>query len=143
MEDHSEKLKQQIRMHEGVEYKVYLDTKGISTIGVGRNLEDRGLSADEVDYLLGNDLDICVDELNKSFKWYAGLDDIRKRVLVDMAFNLGMPRLKGFVKMLEEIKKENWSEAAIEMLESRWADQVGNRASRLSEMMETGEDYIG
>ena len=143
MKDHAEKLKQQIRMHEGVEYKVYLDTKGISTIGVGRNLEGRGLSADEVDYLLGNDLDICVDELNKSFKWYAGLDDIRKRVLVDMAFNLGMPRLKGFVKMLEEIKKENWSEAAIEMLESRWADQVGNRASRLSEMMETGEDYIG
>jgi lysozyme len=143
VEDHSEKLKQQIRMHEGVEYKVYLDTKGISTIGVGRNLEGRGLSADEVDYLLGNDLDICVDELNKSFKWYAGLDDIRKRVLVDMAFNLGMPRLKGFVKMLEEIKKENWSEAAIEMLDSRWADQVGNRASRLSEMMETGEDYIG
>ena len=143
MEDHSEKLKQQIRMHEGVKHKVYLDTKGISTIGVGRNLEGRGLSADEVDYLLGNDLDICVDELNKSFKWYAGLDDIRKRVLVDMAFNLGMPRLKGFVKMLEEIKKENWSEAAIEMLESRWADQVGNRASRLSEMMETGEDYIG
>jgi len=143
VKDHAEKLKQQIRMHEGVEYKVYLDTKGISTIGVGRNLEGRGLSADEVDYLLGNDLDICVDELNKSFKWYAGLDDIRKRVLVDMAFNLGMPRLKGFVKMLEEIKKENWSEAAIEMLESRWADQVGNRASRLSEMMETGEDYIG
>jgi lysozyme len=136
----TDKLKQQIKLHEGVEYRVYEDTQGILTIGVGRNLEDRGLSEDEVDYLLNNDIKICVEELKRSFDWYDDLDDIRKRVLVDMMFNLGMPRLKGFVKMLEAIES---GAAAEEMLDSTWARQVGSRADRLSEMMETGTDYIG
>ena len=139
----TDKLKQQIKLHEGVEYRVYEDTQGILTIGVGRNLEDRGLSEDEVDYLLNNDIKICVKELKGSFDWYDDLDDIRKRVLVDMMFNLGMPRLKGFVKMLEAIESGAWGAAAEEMLDSTWARQVGNRADRLSEMMETGTDYIG
>ena len=139
----TDKLKQQIKLHEGVEYRVYEDTQGILTIGVGRNLEDRGLSEDEVDYLLNNDIKICVEELKRSFDWYDDLDDIRKRVLVDMMFNLGMPRLKGFVKMLEAIESGAWEAAAEEMLDSTWARQVGSRADRLSEMMETGTDYIG
>jgi len=139
----TDKLKQQIKLHEGVEYRAYEDTQGILTIGVGRNLEDRGLSAEEVDYLLNNDIKICVKELKGNFDWYDDLDDIRKRVLVDMMFNLGMPRLKGFVKMLEAIEAGAWGAAAEEMLDSTWARQVGNRADRLSEMMETGTDYIG
>lgn len=139
----ADKLKQQIKLHEGVEYRVYEDTQGILTIGVGRNLEDRGLSEDEVDYLLNNDIKICVEELKRSFDWYEDLGDIRKRVLVDMVFNLGMPRLKGFVKMLEAIESGAWEAAAEEMLDSTWARQVGSRADRLSEMMETGTDYIG
>ena len=139
----TDKLKQQIKLHEGVEYRVYEDTQGILTIGVGRNLEDRGLSEDEVDYLLNNDIKICVEELKRSFDWYDDLDDIRKRVLVDMMFNLGMPRLKGFVKMLAAIESGAWGAAAEEMLDSTWARQVGSRADRLSEMMETGTDYIG
>lgn len=139
----TDKLKQQIKLHEGVEYRAYEDTQGILTIGVGRNLEDRGLSEDEVDYLLNNDIKICVKELKGSFDWYDDLDDIRKRVLVDMMFNLGMPRLKGFVKMLEAIESGAWGAAAEEMLDSTWARQVGSRADRLSEMMETGTDYIG
>lgn len=139
----TDKLKQQIKLHEGVEYRAYEDTQGILTIGVGRNLEDRGLSEDEVDYLLNNDIKICVKELKGSFDWYDDLDDIRKRVLVDMMFNLGMPRLKGFVKMLEAIESGAWEAAAEEMLDSTWARQVGSRADRLSEMMETGTDYIG
>ena len=101
MVNQADKLRQQIRMHEGVEYKVYEDTEGIKTVGVGRNLEDRGLSDDEIDYLLSNDIDICVKELEQTFDWYDDLDDIRKRVLIDMMFNLGMPRLKGFANMLK------------------------------------------
>ena len=143
MVNQADKLRQQIRMHEGVEYKVYEDTEGIKTVGVGRNLEDRGLSDDEVDYLLSNDIDICVKELEQTFDWYDDLDDIRKRVLIDMMFNLGMPRLKGFVNMLKAIEAGAWKNAAVEMLDSKWAEQVGNRASRLSEMMESGTDYIG
>ena len=143
MSNQADKLRQQIRMHEGVEHKVYEDTEGIKTVGVGRNLEDRGLSDDEIDYLLSNDIDICVKELEQTFDWYDDLDDIRKRVLIDMMFNLGMPRLKGFVNMLKAIEARAWRSAAVEMLDSKWAEQVGNRASRLSEMMETGEEYIG
>ena len=60
-----------------------------------------------------------------------------------MMFNLGMPRLKKFVNMLKAIEAGAWRSAAVEMLDSKWAEQVGNRASRLSEMMETGEEYIG
>ena len=140
MVNQADKLRQQIRMHEGVEYKVYEDTEGIKTVGVGRNLEDRGLSDDEIDYLLSNDIDICVKELEQTFDWYDDLDDIRKRVLIDMMFNLGMPRLKGFVNMLKAIEAGAWKNAAVEMLDSKWAEQVGNRASRLSEMMESGTD---
>jgi len=143
MESQADKLRQQIRMHEGVEHKVYEDTEGIKTVGVGRNLEDRGLSDDEIDYLLSNDIDICVKELEQTFDWYDDLDDIRKRVLIDMMFNLGMPRLKGFANMLKAIEAGAWKNAAVEMLDSKWAEQVGNRASRLSEMMESGTDYIG
>ena len=137
-----DKLKDQIRLHEGVEKKVYLDTEGIETIGVGRNLRDRGLSEDEIDLLLDNDIAICEEELLNNFEWYAELDEVRKRVLIDMAFNLGMPKLKQFAKMLGAIENKDWVNVASEMLDSRWAEQVGNRASRLSEMMETGEDYI-
>ena len=143
MVNQADKLRQQIRMHEGVEHKVYEDTEGIKTVGVGRNLEDRGLSDDEIDYLLSNDIDICVKELEQTFDWYDDLDDIRKRVLIDMMFNLGMPRLKGFANMLKAIEAGAWKNAAVEMLDSKWAEQVGNRASRLSEMMESGTDYIG
>ena len=143
MNTQADKLRQQIRMHEGVEHKVYEDTEGIKTVGVGRNLEDRGLSDDEVDYLLSNDIDICVKELGQTCDWDDDLDDIRKRVLIDMMFNLGMPRLKGFANMLKAIEAGAWKNAAVEMLDSKWAEQVGNRASRLSEMMESGTDYIG
>ena len=137
------KLHAQLRLHEGVEKKVYLDTEGIETIGVGRNLKDRGLSDDEIDYLLQSDIVICINELDKKFEWFKGLDIIRKRVLIDMMFNLGMPRLNGFANMLSAVEQKDWSAAANEMLDSKWAEQVGSRASRLAEMMETGEDYIG
>ena len=60
-----------------------------------------------------------------------------------MVFNLGMPKLKQFAKMLSAVELEDWSEASNQMLDSRWAEQVGNRAGRLAEMMESGEDYIG
>tara|TARA_R110000822_G_scaffold310314_1_gene442566 strand:- start:210 stop:641 length:432 start_codon:yes stop_codon:yes gene_type:complete len=138
-----DKLKEQIKMHEGVETVVYLDTEGIETIGVGRNLKDRGLSDDEIDFMLDNDIIICENELTQSFDWYTDLDDIRKRVLIDMTFNLGMPRLKKFSKMISAIEEKEWTLASKEMLNSKWANQVGNRANRLSEMMEIGEDYIG
>lgn len=135
-----QRLAEQLRLHEGVEHKLYECTAGYLTIGVGRNIEERGLSDDEIDYLLNNDVNIATDELVATFDWYADLDPIRQRVVVDMVFNLGMPRFKQFQNMIAAIEAGDWMEASDEMMDSRWAQQVGLRASRLAEMMETGED---
>lgn len=135
-----QRLFAQLRLHEGVEHKPYQCTAGYLTIGVGRNIEERGLSDDEIDYILNNDVNIATDELVDTFDWYADLSDVRQRVVVDMVFNLGMPRFKQFQNMISAIEAGDWSEAAAQMMDSRWAKQVGARAERLRDMMETGED---
>jgi len=135
-----QRLFTQLRLHEGVEHKPYKCTAGYLTIGVGRNIEERGLSDDEIDYILSNDVNIATDELVENFDWYADLDPIRQRVVIDMVFNLGMPRFKQFKNMIAAIESGDWMEASNQMMDSRWAEQVGLRASRLAEMMETGED---
>lgn len=134
------RLAAQLRLHEGVEHKPYKCTAGYLTIGVGRNIEERGLSDDEIDYILSNDVNIATDELVDTFDWYADLSDVRQRVVVDMVFNLGMPRFKQFQNMISAIEAGDWSEAAAQMMDSRWAKQVGARAERLRDMMESGED---
>ena len=135
-----QRLFTQLRLHEGVEHKPYKCTAGYLTIGVGRNIEERGLSDDEIDYILSNDVNIATDELVATFDWYADLDPIRQRVVVDMVFNLGMPRFKQFKNMIAALEEGDWTEASDQMMDSRWAEQVGLRASRLATMMETGED---
>tara|TARA_R100001086_G_scaffold168135_1_gene91352 strand:+ start:1755 stop:2174 length:420 start_codon:yes stop_codon:yes gene_type:complete len=135
------RLIDQLRIHEGVEKTVYNDSEGIPTIGVGRNLRDRGLSDDEIDYLLSNDIDIVVDELDKVMPWWKDLDEVRQRVLCDLVFNLGMPRFSGFKKSISYMKQQMWDQAADELLDSKWARQVGRRAQTLSEMMRTGNDF--
>ena len=108
---------------------------------MGRNLRDRGLSDDEIDYLLSNDIDIVVDELDKVMPWWKDLDEVRQRVLCDLVFNLGMPRFSGFKKSISYMKQQMWDQAADELLDSKWARQVGRRAHTLSEMMRTGNDF--
>tara|TARA_Y100000114_G_C11722362_1_gene309159 strand:- start:825 stop:1247 length:423 start_codon:yes stop_codon:yes gene_type:complete len=136
-----DRLIDQLRLHEGVEKTVYDDSEGIPTIGVGRNLRDRGLSDDEIDYLLSNDIDIVVRELDNVMPWWKDLDEVRQRVLCDLVFNLGMPRFSGFKKSISYMKQQMWDQAANELLDSKWARQVGKRAERLSEMMRTGNDF--
>lgn len=136
-----DRLIDQLRLHEGVEKTVYDDSEGIPTIGVGRNLRDRGLSDDEIDYLLSNDIDIVVRELDNVMPWWKDLDEVRQRVLCDLVFNLGMPRFSGFKKSISYMKQQMWDQAADELLDSKWARQVGRRAERLSEMMRTGNDF--
>jgi lysozyme len=130
----------QIRFHEGVESKVYKDHLGIETIGVGRNLKDRGLSEDEIDYLLTNDITIIENELDKAFPWWRDLDEVRQRALADLAFNMGIPRLHGFVKMLGGLQRRDYHAAAEELLDSKYAKQVGARSERVAGMIRTGED---
>jgi lysozyme len=130
----------QMRFHEGVKNKVYKDHLGIETIGVGRNLVDRGLSDEEVDYLLGNDITIVENELDNGLSWWRDLDEVRQRALADLAFNMGIPRLHGFVKMLDGLQRRDYHAAADELLDSKYAKQVGARSERVANMIRTGED---
>ena len=135
-----EKLIDLIIYHEGLELKPYRCTAGHLTIGIGRNLDDRGITEDEARFLCQNDVDIVEQELARKFPFIVGLDDVRIRVLLDMAFNLGVHRLSAFSNMWAALEEGDYKQAAVEMLDSRWARQVGRRATNLSQMMETGED---
>lgn len=132
-------LENQLIDHEGLELKPYQCTADKLTIGVGRNIEDRGITEDEARYLLKNDIKIVEDELLEKKPVVARLDAVRQRVLVDMGFNLGIPTLLKFQNMWLAIEQEDFVQASIEMMDSRWARQVGQRSHRLSEAMRVGE----
>ena len=125
--------------HEGLELKPYHCTADKLTIGVGRNIQDRGITEDEARYLLKHDIKIVEDELLTRQPVVAGLDSVRQRVLVDMGFNLGLPILMKFQNMWAAIEDEDYHEAARQMMDSRWASQVGRRAERLAQAMSSGE----
>ena len=133
-----DKMIEQLVDHEGLELLPYEDSLGIITIGVGRNLEERGISEDEAFYLLANDIDIIWDELIKQHPIVEDLDDQRQMILLDMAFNMGVPRLGKFKKMWAAIEDGDMIEASKQALDSRWADQVGRRAERLAERLTSG-----
>jgi lysozyme len=133
-------MTRQLRLHEGERLKPYRCTAGKLTIGVGRNLEDRGITAQESDMLLANDIAREEAELMRALPWVGQLDDVRQRVLLDMSFNLGLAGLLGFKNTLAAIQAGDYQRGATMMLDSRWARQVGTRAERLSRMMATGKD---
>lgn len=134
-------LKKSLIAHEGFRKKVYKDSKGILTIGVGRNIESKGLSRDEVLFLLDNDIAEVVSEMEKE-PYYMAIrgDDVRCRVIIEMAFNLGEAGLEEFKKMLAAVQSFHFEIASEEMLNSKWARQVGDRAKILAQMMKTGVD---
>lgn len=137
------KLTKELRRDEGVVPHAYQDHLGYLTIGVGRLIDKRkggGLSDDEIDYLLSNDINRFEKQVIDALPWYGKLDDVRQRVLVNMAFNMGIAGLLGFKNTLAMIERGDYAGAAKGMLASKWATQVGDRAKRLSKMMETGKD---
>jgi lysozyme len=135
-----QRLFKQLRLHEGVEKFPYKCTAGYLTIGVGRNIEERGLLDDEIDFLLDNDIEVVMNEVSVTFDWFFDLSEVRQRVVADMIFNLGLPRFKQFNNMIAALEAGDWAEAANQMMDSKWAKQVGKRAERLRDMMETDED---
>jgi len=124
-----------VTLHEGKKRKVYTCSAGKLSIGVGRNLEDLGLSDKEIDFLLRNDLTRVQRELVENIPCYKSLSAPRQAVLMDMCFNLGLSRFLQFRMMLTALEMEEYEEAAKEMLDSKWAKQVGKRSVRLAEMM--------
>jgi len=128
-----------IRRHEGLRLKPYTDTTGHLTIGYGRNLQARGISVEEAEYLLQTDMRLTYTALQARIPWITQLSDVRQAVLVDMAFNLGMAGLLQFRKTLRLIQAGDYADAGAAMLNSRWAAQVKGRATRLAHMMSTNK----
>ncbi len=134
-------LEDQLIRHESMELTVYKDSVGILTIGVGRNLEHVGLRSEaEARYLLRSDILAIKAELDSALPWVKDLDDVRQRCLLNMAFNLGVRGLTNFTRTLRFVSLGQYGDASKEMLLSKWANQVGNRAKELSSMMATGKD---
>lgn len=125
-------------LHEDERLKPYRCTAGKLTIGVGRNLDDVGITPEEAQFLLDNDIKRVNQELQRAFPWAAKLDPVRYAVLQDMCFNLGLARLKGFRKFLAAMAASDWQTAAFEMQDSAWYRQVKTRAVRLQNMVLTG-----
>ena len=133
-----ELLVYELSRDEDVRTKPYKDSVGKLTIGVGRNLDDKGLSKAEINILLNNDINACEADLDREMPWWRRLTDNRQRVMLNMCFNLGITRLKGFKSMLRDVQNGLYDQAAVEMLDSLWARQVGGRAVRLAKLMKNG-----
>jgi len=141
-------LIKELIMDEGYKTETYEDHLGFLTLGVGHLVLDTdpeikqpvGTSVSEERILecLNDDIDNVLNELDRNMPWWHNLNDNRQRVLANMCFNLGYPRLNNFNKFLLALKAGKWEEAAEEMLDSKWAIQVGDRAKRLAERMEKG-----
>jgi len=135
-----ERIKEQLVRHEGLRLKPYRCTAGKLTIGIGRNLDDCGISQTEAYGLLENDIQNCEKQLLEEIpEIYNALDEVRKSVLLNMCFNLGIGGLLGFNNTLAFIAAGDWERAANGMLASKWAKQVGRRAIELSELMRKGK----
>ena len=137
------KLIDMLILHEGLELKPYQCTADKTTIGVGRNLSDVGITEEESKYLLLNDL-LRIQKEVENWTFMESLSEPRQAVLLDMVFNMGISRFnpKTWIKTFTAIQNKDFEKAANEMLESKWSKQVGQRAIRLSQMMRKGVWYV-
>ena len=131
------KIAELLEKHEAYRRFVYRDSVGVLTVGIGRNLEDRGLTHEEAVYLLNNDIADFTKQLTAKLPWFKTAPDNVKLVILDMGFNLGISGLLTFKNTLEHIRKGEYDLAAEEMLLSKWAKQVGVRATELSEILKS------
>ena len=136
------RLLAQLKAHEGFRPKPYYCTAGKKTIGYGRNLDDKpftpheirdlGVSEEEISEfqascLLSREIH-TIDKRLGTFYWYRSMDDARKNVCINMVYNLGFNGFFGFKKMIQSLELEKYEDAAGEMLDSKWSEQVGRRA---------------
>lgn len=128
----------QLKVDEGEKLKPYHCTAGALTIGVGRNLDAKGIRPDESALMLENDIRDAEADARYLFKGFDFLSENRKAVLLNMSFNLGRDRLSGFQRFISAVGQGNYSGAAKEMEDSAWFRQVGDRAKRLQKQMREG-----
>ena len=132
------KLVKQLKRHEGLRLKPYRCTAGKLTIGYGRNLDDFGITEQEAESMLITNVDLVGNELVARLPVLGELNQAREEVLINMAFNIGVNGLLKFKNMIAALEVGDYDEAAIQMMDSKWARQVGKRAIELSEQMRTG-----
>lgn len=137
-DDFNYALERQLIKHEALRLMPYRCTAGKLTIGVGRNIEERGISYDEARLMLKNDIQRVIFELRKVLPGFEVLTGRRQMALIDMCFNLGLSRFLNFKGMLAALAAKDDEKAAAEMLHSAWAKQVGERAETLAGMMWEG-----
>jgi len=129
-----------LKIEEGYRTRPYVCTAGYLTIGYGRNIDQAGLgiSEEEAAYLLKNDVIRTIDEVRRKYPWFDDLSKAAREVTVELAFQLGAPRLALFKKMLAGLQAHDYDAAASELLDSKFARQVPARANRLFERLKAG-----
>ena len=135
-----ERLRKRLIVEEGCELLPYRCTADKLSIGVGRNLEERGISHDTAMQMLDEDIEICVGELKQNLSFFDQLPDEIQEMLCDLAFNMGVPRLMTFVKTLKLLKEGDYAAAADELLESRYASTLPARAGRNADILRRHAD---
>lgn len=133
------KLAAQLNRDEGRKARMYLDTVGKWTGGVGRNLSDRPFSDDEIDLMLNNDIRMVENQLDANLPWWRQMSDARQCALANLCFNIGIASLLCFKNSLALLKDGRWDAAADAFLDSKWAKQVPNRAKRVTDQIRKGE----
>ncbi len=131
------KLLESLRLHEGWRDKAYQDSEGIWTIGYGTNLQELRIGKGVGERWLLEQAEIA-QRAAERFPEYEMLNSTRSNVFIEMIYNMGPSRVAGFKKMLAAFREGDWEEAAVQMLDSKWATQVGNRAKTLARLMEEG-----
>lgn len=125
--------------HEGLRLFPYKCTSGKLTIGIGRNIQDRGISKDEAMYLFNNDVALSKKELS-NFDWFNKLDEVRQGVIIELHFNIGLSKLLKFKNMISFLDSGYYSNAASQLLKSLWASQVGEiRSKNMANRLRTGK----
>ncbi len=123
-----------LKRDEGLRLKAYTDTTGHVSIGFGRNLTDVGVSENEALYMLERDIQAAISGLDAGLSWWRRMPEPWQRALVNQAFNLGLPKLMGFRKMLDALQGGDGNLAAQHAMDSLWAKQVGERAVRIANL---------
>ncbi len=137
-----DKLIEQLKRHEGVKTHVYKDINGLEHIGVGRNISKTGigLTMEEIDYLLSNDILRCIKELSSEYPWFGQIEsEPRQEAIINIFLNLGATKYRGFKLANAAMAAGLYDLAATEFLDSRWAKQVGGRSLELTDIIRTGE----
>jgi len=145
-----DQLKQELAEDEGCKYEIYLDHLGLPTVGIGHLITENDpearmnvgtpVSEERVNMLFRRDIAVTVDDCHRLYDDFKDLPEEAQLIIANMMFNLGYPRLSKFVGMKSCVDKRDFSGAAEEMIDSKWFDQVPNRAKRLVARMRSIED---